>query len=39
VSGTDAVTGVAGLVDRLERELEQARCRLLTADVPALGCA
>jgi nitronate monooxygenase len=39
VSGTDAVTGVAGLVDRLERELEQARYQLLTADVPALGCA
>jgi hypothetical protein len=38
VSGTDAVTGVAGLVDRLERELEQARQQLLTADVPARGC-
>jgi nitronate monooxygenase len=35
VSGTDVVIGVAGLVDRLERELEQARQQLLTADVPA----
>jgi nitronate monooxygenase len=38
VSGTDAVVGVAELVNRLERELELARQRLLPADMPAAGC-
>jgi nitronate monooxygenase len=38
VSGTDAVIGVAELVNRLERELELARQRLLPADMPAAGC-
>jgi nitronate monooxygenase len=38
VSGTDAVIGVAELVTRLERELELARQRLLSADMPAAGC-
>jgi nitronate monooxygenase len=38
VSGVDGVIGVAELVDRLERELELARRRLLPADMPAAGC-
>jgi nitronate monooxygenase len=38
VSGTDAVIGVAELVNRLERELELARQRLKQADVPAAAC-
>jgi nitronate monooxygenase len=38
VSGTDAVVGAAELVDRLERELELARQRLLSADASAAGC-
>jgi nitronate monooxygenase len=38
VSGTDTVIGVGDLVNRLERELELARQRLLTAGIPAAGC-
>jgi hypothetical protein len=42
VSGTDAVIGVAELVNRLERELDLARQRLLPADMaagmPTAGC-
>jgi nitronate monooxygenase len=38
VSGTDAVIGVAELVNRLERELDLARQRLLPAEMPATGC-
>jgi nitronate monooxygenase len=38
VSGTDAVIGVAELVNRLERELELARQQLLPTDVSAAGC-
>jgi len=38
VSGTDAVVGAAELVDRLEREMELARQRLLSADASAAGC-
>ena len=38
VSGTDAVIGVAELVNRLERELDLARQRLLPTEMPATGC-